>query len=145
MSGRPPSRTHARGFALPTAIFLLVVLAALGGYMVSLSRSSQISTALDIQGARASQAARAGIEWAAWQVIDPQALQPAPTPCPASPTNLVLDATLAGFAVSVECTRSLEDDGAATVAVYEITATASTGAVGGLDRVERQIRATLAK
>lgn len=145
MSGRPLSRTHARGFALPTAIFLLVVLAALGGYMVSLSRSSQISAALDIQGARASQAARAGIEWAAWQVIDPQALQPAPTPCPASPTNLVLDATLAGFAVSVECTRSLEDDGAATVAVYEITATASMGAVGAQDRVERQIRATLAK
>lgn len=145
MTCRPRSRTHARGFALPTAIFLLVVLAALGGYMVSLSRSSQISSALDIQGARASQAARAGIEWAAWQVVDPQNLQPAPTPCPASPTNLVLDATLAGFELRVECARSLEADGAATVAVYEITATASTGAVGALDRVERQIRATLAK
>lgn len=145
MSGRPRSRTHMRGFALPTAIFLLVVLAALGGYMVSLSRSSQISSALDIQGARASQAARAGIEWAAWRVIDPQTLQPAPTPCPASPTLLTLGGTLAGFEVKVECLRSLEDDGAATVAVYEITATASTGAVGGLDRVERQIRATLAK
>lgn len=145
MSCQPRSRTHARGFALPTAIFLLVVLAALGGYMVSLSRSSQISSALDIQGARASHAARAGIEWAAWQIVDPQNLQPAPTPCPASPANLDLDGTLAGFEVRVECARSLEDDGAATVAVYEITATASTGAVGGLDRVERQIRATLAK
>lgn len=145
MSCQPRSRTHARGFALPTAIFLLVVLAALGGYMVSLSRSSQISSALDIQGARASHAARAGIEWAAWQIVDPQNLQPAPTPCPASPAHLDLDGTLAGFELRVECARWLEADGAATVAVYEITATASTGAVGGLDRVERQIRATLAK
>lgn len=145
MSGRPCSRTHARGFALPTAIFLLVVLAALGGYMVSLSRSSQISSALDIQGARASQAARAGIEWAAWQVIDPQALQPAPTPCPASPTNLVLDATLAGFRVTVECARALEVDGADPVAIYQITSTASTGVPGELDYVERRIQASFSK
>ena len=57
------------GFVLPTAIFLLVILAALGGYMVSLSRTSHLSSALDIQGARAYQAARAGIEWAAWQAV----------------------------------------------------------------------------
>ncbi len=145
MNCQPRSRTHARGFALPTAIFLLVVLAALGGYMVSLSRSSQISSALDIQGARASQAARAGIEWAAWQVIDPQTLQPAPTPCPASPTNLVLDATLAGFRVTVECARTLEVDGADPVAIYQITSTASTGVPGELDYVERRIQASFSK
>lgn len=145
MSCPPRSRTHARGFALPTAIFLLVVLAALGGYMVSLSRSSQISSALDIQAARASQAARAGIEWAAWQVIDPQTLQPAPTPCPASPTNLALGGTFAGFAVRVECARTLEADGADAVAIYRITSTASAGAPGGLDYVERQMEATLGR
>ena len=45
----PPAES---GFVLPTAIFLLVVLAALGTYMVTLSRTSHISSALDIQGAR---------------------------------------------------------------------------------------------
>jgi MSHA biogenesis protein MshP len=133
------------GFVLPTAIFLLVVLASLGAYMVSLSRTSQISSALDVQGARAYQAARAGIEWAAWQVVDPQALQTTPTPCPASPSALTLDATLAGFAVSVTCARSLETDGADTVAVYQLTSTATAGSVGEMDYVERRIEATFSK
>ena len=133
------------GFVLPTAIFLLVVLASLGAYMVSLSRTSQISSALDVQGARAYQAARAGIEWAAWQVVDPQGLQASPTPCPASPSTLTLGATLAGFDVSVACTRSLETDGADTVAVYQITSTATAGSAGEMDYVERRIEAVFSK
>jgi MSHA biogenesis protein MshP len=133
------------GFVLPTAIFLLVILAALGGYMVSLSRTSHLSSALDIQGARAYQAARAGIEWAAWQVVDPQGLQPSPAPCPASPTELDLTGTLATFAVEVRCTQTLATDGADSVAIYQITSTATSGTVGEVDRVERQIQASFAK
>ena len=133
------------GFVLPTAIFLLVVLAALATYMVSLSRTSHISSALDIQGARGYQAARAGIEWAAWRVVDPQNLQPDPDPCPASPTALTLTGTLAVFAVNVECTRTLEADGADTVAIYQITSTAASGVAGEVDFVQRQIQASFSK
>ena len=132
------------GFVLPTAIFLLVVLAALATYMVSLSRTGHISSALDIQGARAYQAARAGIEWAAWQTIDPQALQPSPAPCPV-PTVLTLTGTLAGFAVNVGCTRTVETDGADTVAIYQITSTATSGVAGEVDFVQRQIQASFSK
>jgi MSHA biogenesis protein MshP len=144
------SRLHTRpraesGFVLPTAIFLLVVLAALGAYMVTLSRTSHISSALDIHGARAYQAARAGIEWAAWQVNDPLALQPSPAPCPASPATLALGGTLAAFDVQVSCSRTLQTDGADTVAIYQITSTATAGAVGELDRVDRQIQASFSK
>lgn len=133
------------GFVLPTAIFLLVILAALGGYMASLSRTSHLSSALDIQGSRAYQAARTGIEWAAWQVVDPQGLQPSPAPCPASPTALTLTGTLATFAVEVRCTQTLATDGADTVAIYQITSTATSGAIGEVDRVERQIQASFSK
>jgi MSHA biogenesis protein MshP len=139
---RPRAET---GFVLPTAIFLLVVLAALATYMVSLSRTSHTSSALDIQGARAYQAARAGIEWAAWQVVDPQNLQPDPDPCPASPTALALTGTLAAFAVSVTCTRTIETDGADTLYIYQITSTATSGLPGEVDYVDRQIRASFAK
>jgi MSHA biogenesis protein MshP len=139
------NRRTESGFVLPTAIFLLVVLAALGGYMVSLSRTSQISSALDIQGGRAYQAARAGLEWAAWQVVDPQNLQPTPTPCPTSPTTLTLTGTLAGFEVKVNCARTLETDGADTVAIYQITSTATSGAIGEMDYVDRQIQASFSK
>ena len=137
---------YAAGFVLPSAIFLLVILAALAAYMVSLSRTSHISSALDIQGARAYQAARAGIEWAAWQVVDPQTQPPtSATLCPASPTALVLPGTLAAFTVNVTCTRTPATDGADTVAIYQVTSTASAGLAGSVDFVSRRIEASFSK
>ncbi|MBT9566995.1 MAG: hypothetical protein IV085_01720 [Thiobacillus sp.] len=127
---------------LPSAIFLLVILAALAAYMVSLSRTSHISSALDIQGVRAYQAARAGIEWAAWQVVDPQGLQPTPAPCFASPSNVALAGTLAGFSVSVTCVRTLAVDGADQVAIYQVTSTATAGTPGSVDFVLREVQAS---
>ena len=133
------------GFVLPSAIFLVVILAALGGYMVALSRTSHISGALDIQGSRAYQAARAGIEWAAWQVVDPQGPQVPPTPCPVSPSTVTLTGTLAAFNVSVTCTRTLEMDGATQVAVYQVTSTATSGLAGEVDFVSRRIQGSFSK
>ena len=52
------------GFTLVTAIFIVVILALLGGYMVSLSGVQRMTTVHALQGAKAYQAARAGIEWA---------------------------------------------------------------------------------
>ena len=135
----------ASGFVLPAAIFLLVILASLAAYMVSLSRTSHISSALDVQGSRAYQAARTGIEWAAWQVVDPQGLQPIPAPCPASPSPFTLTGTLAAFTVNVTCTRTLATDGAEQIAIYQVTSTATAGSVGGVDYVERQIQAGFSK
>ena len=139
---------HAEsGFVLPTAIFLLVILAALATFMVALSRTSHISSALDIQGSRAYQAARAGIEWAAWKVVDPQTLPAtSTTPCPASPTTLTpLAGTLAAFTVVVTCTRTPATDGADAVAIYQITSTATSGVAGEIDYVARQIQASFGK
>jgi MSHA biogenesis protein MshP len=56
-----------RGVGIVTAIFLLVVLAGLGVAMVALYTSQQASSNLDLQGARAYQAARAGMEWGLYQ------------------------------------------------------------------------------
>lgn len=129
------------GFVLPTAIFLLVILAALGGYMVSLSRTSQLSSALDIQGGRAYQAARAGIEWAAWQLLQ----NPAPSCASVSPP-VVLTGTLAAFSVNVSCIQSGSyTDGADTVEIYQVTSTATSGLPGEVDYVERQIQASFSK
>lgn len=133
------------GFVLPTAIFLVVILAALGGYMVTLARTSHVSSGLDIQGTRAYQAARAGIEWAAWRVVDPQNLLPTPTPCPASPTTVTLTGTLAAFNVVVTCRYIPAIDGTTNVAMYEVTSTATSGLPGTVDYVERQIQGTFSK
>lgn len=142
----PRPRRFAAGFVLPSAIFLLVILAALAAYMTTLSRTSHVSSALDVQGVRAHQAARAGIEWAAWQVVDPQGLFPPPAPpCPPSPSTVALGGSLAAFTVNVTCARMLVTDGADQIAVYTLTSTATAGAAGTVDFVSRQIEASFAR
>lgn len=129
------------GFVLPTAIFLLVILAALATYMVTLSRTSHLGSALDIQGGRAYQAARAGIEWAAWQLLQ----NPTPS-CMAAPPPLALSGTLVTFSVNVSCIQSgTYTDGVDTIEVYQITSTATSGLPGEVDYVERQIQASFSK
>ena len=130
------------GFVLPTAIFLLVILAALGAYMVALSRTSQISSALDLQGSRGYQAARVGVEWAAWQVVQ----NPTPS-CTAAPITLAFPPGMfTGFTVTVSCVQlGPYADGANTVTVYQATSTATSGVAGTPDYVERQIQATFGK
>ena len=129
------------GFVLPTAIFLLVILAALATYMVTLSRTSHLSSALDIQGGRAYQAARAGIEWAAWQLLQ----NPTPS-CMAAPPPLALSGTLVTFSVNVSCIQSgTYTDGVDTIEVYQITSTATSGLPSEVDYVERQIQASFSK
>ncbi len=64
-------RASAGGFAIVSAIFLIVILAALGVGILVFSRAQQASSAYDVQGSRAYQAARAGIEWAVYQRVAP--------------------------------------------------------------------------
>jgi MSHA biogenesis protein MshP len=134
-------------------LFILLVLAALGAFMVSISSLQHLASAQDIQGARAYQAARAGIEWGLYQVLDPlntTAVAPSSPswpnlpPCPASPTAL----TVEGFAVAVTCSRSViynENGAVRSIAVYQIQSTASVGAPGSLNSIERQLQATVSK
>src|SRR5918911_3582142 len=104
-------RKAQSGFSLIAAIFLLVVLALMGTFIVSITGMQSASGQLDLSGVRAYQAARAGTEWAAYKVLDPEnTLNPLscssmnmPT-CPTSPTNLSsLGGTLSTFTVSVTC------------------------------------------
>ena len=68
---KPAGGASSRGFAIVSAIFLIVVLAALGVGIVVFSKAQQASSAYDVQGSRAYQAARAGIEWALYQRVSP--------------------------------------------------------------------------
>lgn len=127
------SRPHAqRGFALASAIFVLVVLAALGAAMLTFSSAQHVGSAMDAQGARALQAARAGIEWGAYQALRNNS-------CAGSAT-VALGGTLADFSLVVDCSQTTS--GALTA--YHITSTASAGtAAGQISRVERELKATI--
>jgi MSHA biogenesis protein MshP len=111
---RSLAKARSAGVGLVTAIFLLVVLAALGVALVSITTSQQASAALDLQGARAYQAARAGIEWGVYQQLRNGT-------CAAS-TSFAMPSTasLSGFVVTVNCTKYVSD----SVQVFRIKATA---------------------
>lgn len=121
------SRIHRRdGFALPSAIFLLVILAALGAFIVNISTSQQIGAALDVQGERAYQAAYAGMEWARYQVWNGGAC-PASTTWNGSTKSLALAGaqTLTAFVATIECRQFPSTDvGGVTTSVFEVRVTA---------------------
>lgn len=136
-----------RGFSLPAAIFLLVVLWLLGAFIVSITGTQQSGFVLDVQGTRAYQAARTGVEWAAHSVLDPNNTGGAALPsCPASPTTLpALAGSLATFTVTVSCSDTTTSEGNRNVRVFLIVSRASSGAPGTASYVEREVQAVLTK
>jgi MSHA biogenesis protein MshP len=126
-----------RGFAAIAAIFLVVVLAGLGGFMVSISNTAQLDSAKDIQGTRAYWAARAGLEWGLG-VAKAAALPVDATSCtPATP--LAID----GFSVRVTCTSATYTEGDPRY-IIKINAVATAGgAPGNIGYVERSVSAGL--
>lgn len=148
------------GFSIVTAVFLVVVLALLGAFIVSVSGLQQTGHQLDVQGVRAYQAARAGLEWAAYQVLDPNntlnptSCSPLVMPgCPTSPTDLSgLAGSLAPFTTRVTCTLAADTtEGNRSVRVFEIVATACNeppcpnSSPSSRYYVERRLTAVLSK
>lgn len=109
-----------RGFGIITAVFLLVVLAGLGVAMVSLSTVQHASSALDVQGARAYQAARAGIEWGLYRQLRANI-------CEANRTFAV--PASGGFTVTVRCTLT---NGPGALQRYQLVATACNQPLNGV-------------
>ncbi len=140
-------RKFQQGFSIVSAIFLLVVLAFLGVAMVSFSTTQQQSQSLDVMGSRAYQAARAGIEWAAYNIVQtPSNAAAAWALC--GPGNAVVVAgDLAPFSpVTVNCSAASSVEGGITVWIYDVSAVAATGgAPGDQNYVERDVSARLAK
>lgn len=124
-------RRRSRGVGLVTAIFLLVVLAGLGVALVTIFTSQQQAILVDEQGARAEQAARAGIEWGLFQRLSAKG-----GACLSGSTTVVALAgnVLQNFTVSVSCTRidgpPVEDD-APALDRWIISATACAPAIAG--------------
>lgn len=147
---------HQRGFSIVAAIFILVVLAALGAFLVSVSSTQHLALALDAMSSRVQQAARGGLEWGVYQALK---ASPAPafrSACEAAAagaasaaptTSLDLAAGdlpgLAEFRVDLEFAWYRVQEGGSAYCIYEITATACNAAscpaaAPGLGYVEHQ-------
>ncbi len=133
---RRSPKQRAAGFSLVAAIFLLTILAALGAFIVTVSTTQQMESALDVQGSRAYQAARAGVEWGAYQVNRNSACLPASSFTFTAPS-------LSAFTVMVQCTAYVDAHGGPTV--HQILSTACNqpacpNPAPGQAYVERQLQ-----
>jgi MSHA biogenesis protein MshP len=117
-----------------------VVIAALGAFAVTLSTTQQQGSALDVLGARTYHAARAGIDWGAYQVLRNSS-------CAASTTLAALPNALAGFTVRVDCTSTVATETGVPVTMYQLISTATTTGLlaGNPNYVERQLTVTIAQ
>jgi MSHA biogenesis protein MshP len=128
-----------KGFMLPMAIFLLVILATLVGYAMRLAVLANMGAIQDVQGSQAYLAARAGTEWAAFQVLTPVNM----ATCPVVPSPF----TINGFNIVLDCNFTDWTDKGTTqdIRIYNIVATASVGVAGSQDYVERRITVKLSR
>jgi MSHA biogenesis protein MshP len=112
------------GFAIVTAVFIIVALAALAAAIVSLVRTQQTGSSIDTDGARAYQAARAGVEWGAYNSLIIGNCAPA--------TSIDLPGSLSEYVVTVRCSRSQHNEAGTTVNIDTIVANACIQADGGV-------------
>ena len=118
-----------------TAVFVVVVLAALGAAIALVFSNQQTGSALDILGSRAYQAARAGVEWGAFSINNSISFDftthtanerfcPNATGTPAYATTQTTTTTfqppatattLAGFTITLTCTQTVDASGGPTM------------------------------
>ena len=132
-----------------------MVLASLGAYMVTISSSQHLGGALDLEGSRALQAARAGLDWGmAKAVISPTAFGAGNCRTGAVTVNLTTGSggdftALSGFTVTVTCSGVAYTDGTNSLYSYALTSTAcnqpngsscpNTGSSIGVGYAERRL------
>ncbi len=120
------------GFALVSAIFLVVVLAVLGVYMATMSGVQQATISKTLMASRVFFGAKAGLEWGIHRAIA------AGGTCLTSTTFTLTGAGFEGVSVSVTCNAATHAN------VYYITSQAEFGVSGiSADYTRRRMEATV--
>lgn len=130
------------GFALPSALFLLVVLGSLAAWLTRLTETSLAQDALELEGERAWLAAQAGLEAGLY----------AATHAGTCTHTVTFTGQLQRFPATVTCTASTADEGGATVTLIQIASVACNQPASGVcpnpapsspEYVERRVSATV--
>jgi MSHA biogenesis protein MshP len=116
------------GFSIVTAIFVIVILAALGAFMVTFGSGQQIGLAQDVSGVRVWQAARTGMEWGVYQMLNTTGNFRTSCNTGAALVNLPALQDMSGITVKVECSSTAYTEGASAFRSYQLTATACNSA-----------------
>ncbi len=139
------SRSSQRGVGATAIIAILVILAALGAALVTTITTQQSALALDVLAARTYQSARAGLEYGIHHV-----LRGTMTCAAVNGSTLSMAGSHAGIRVTLACSPSTHTEGATSVTMSVITATACTASAGNCPQaattphyVERQLRVAI--
>jgi MSHA biogenesis protein MshP len=122
-----------RGSALIIALFLIVVVALLAAFGVTVGGSQRQSTTVSMMADRALAAARSGTEWAGYRALVNNS-------CVANRVLALNEGALRGFRVIVACTSRPHTE-AVTYNVYDVTSESQFGTYGSADYVSRKIQA----
>jgi len=131
------------GFALPAAIFLLVVLGGLAAWLMRMTEMGMAQDALELEGERAYQAAQAGLEAGIYAARNGAC----------ATRNIAFTGNLYRFTASVGCASQNVDEGGQTVTLYAVTSVACNQPASGAcpngsptlsEYAERHMRATVA-
>jgi MSHA biogenesis protein MshP len=128
-----------QGFSIVMAIFILVVLGLLGGYMARLSGVQQATSIFALQGARAYQAANGGLGWAIAKI------NAGGTCVEVNAQGTLSFPDLTGFSVSLSCTSTTYHEGNDSPIIYQLSALSEFGAYGSADYVSRKLEVSIAK
>ncbi len=125
------------GFTIVTTIFIVVILASLAIFMVTLGTTQRATSTFSIIGSRAFYAARSGVEWGVDSVLSNGV-------CFANPTTFTLNGGMtSGFDVELNCTSTAVTEGPDVYNVYNLQVTASRGQADQDDYFSRTITASV--
>jgi MSHA biogenesis protein MshP len=126
---------NQKGFTLVQAVFILVVLSLLGVVMMRMIGVQSSTSVFALQGARAYQAARSGLEWGAYQAKNGSCV---PYDSIADSPRLMIE----NFKVAVDCDPSqpFTEGPIGPYYVYQLSAIATFGNYGSPDYVSRKVQ-----
>lgn len=137
----PAARSAQSGFSLVVAIFLLVVLAALGVFVVQIAMSQYQSVDVQLLTARDRSAAQSGIQFGVYQ-----ALHQGVAWCPLAPASATVSLSLPalpGYTVRVTCSATAHRLYSAgswhPYDAFALVSTATYGTFGAAEFVSRTV------
>lgn len=128
-----------QGFSIVLAIFILVVLGLLGGYMVRMSGVQLATFNQTLLSARAYQAAHAGIEWSIARISNGGSC------ADVNAQTAMTFVGLNGFSVSLSCSSQTYSEADQNPTVYRIKALSQFGNFSSSDYVARELEASILK
>lgn len=130
---------YQQGFTIVMAMFILVVLGLLGGYMVRLSGTQAATSTYTVQSARAYQAAKAGLGWAVARIKGGGVCADVN-----SQTAFTLPG-LPGFTVQLSCSVSAYSEGDQSPQIYKLNARSQYATYTSGDYVVRSLEVSIVK